>query len=236
MSTAHSIVQHLLETEDDLEPDDFKDMADMATPEQAKSYQMQTAWELQRREREKSDQVEKQRLEKLKAEILNGNFSVVSRKDIVNHPNLVPSSYWRARSKLYSLARRKAGASPNASTVSIQNGSEPPRIIHGNRGGWFTKGGTPIEHPGAYGKVGWSNMDYRTNDEEVEVGIDWLYSTLPKTTRRFLKYAGLDPAYGPATVSSNLMADEDEEHLEKHNFAYNFDDPPLAESLFTFNP
>lgn len=41
--------------------------------------------------------------------------------------------------------------------------------IVGERGGWFTSGGTPIAHPSAYCKKGWSNAVYRTSSQELHV-------------------------------------------------------------------
>jgi hypothetical protein len=219
------IINHLLE--DDSE-DDFKDVAYVATPAENKRYRLQMAWELEQAKREKR----KKELQRLHDQIRLGNFASVSRKDIREDPTILPWAYWRAKSKLYGWVKRRTGAGHNAS-VRIGHGDDPPKIVSGRRGGWFTKGGTPIKHPGAYSKVGWSNMDYLTNSEEIEVGADWLYSKLPKTTRIFLRYASLDPDYGPFTVSSDLMDDDDEESKSKHHWAYNADEPVLGESKST---
>ena len=40
----------------------------------------------------------------------------------------------------------------------------------GRRGGHFTRGGSPIMHPSAYSKRGWSNMIYRCSTQRIYVG------------------------------------------------------------------
>jgi len=58
---------------------------------------------------------------------------------------------------------------------------------HGEPGGHFTRGGTPIAHPNAYAKSGWSNMVYRCSTERITVGSQvyaWIERELDKRPRR----------------------------------------------------
>lgn len=48
-----------------------------------------------------------------------------------------------------------------------------PKVTEGRAGGWFTKSGEPITYPGAYGRRGWSNMEYHTDTRVVTVGVEW---------------------------------------------------------------
>lgn len=57
-------------------------------------------------------------------------------------------------------------------TIVLVDGCSSPRRA-GERGGFFTRGGTPIDHPGAYSRRGWSNMVYQTSSLRVVVGRDW---------------------------------------------------------------
>jgi hypothetical protein len=59
------------------------------------------------------------------------------------------------------------------SAVTDSDGDAADWAYFGEPGGWFTKGGTPISHPGAYSRSGWSNMQYITSSEVIEVEADW---------------------------------------------------------------
>lgn len=59
--------------------------------------------------------------------------------------------------------------------IVVVDGAEAPHT-EGERGGWYTRGGTPIVHPGAYSRKGWSNMDYHCSTLHVVVGRGWLKS------------------------------------------------------------
>ena len=150
----------------------------------------------------------------------------------VNHGGLVqgekaiPSRYWKAKSQLQGLAKRKSGASV-ISQVVIVPGFVAPRITSGRPGGHFTKGGTPISHPGAYSKVGWSNMEYRTNDEVVEVGADWLFKRLPQAFTVYMQYRDADKRPQRASMSGQ---DWLVQQSQKADWAYNADDPRLGEA------
>jgi hypothetical protein len=60
----------------------------------------------------------------------------------------------------------------NSVPVVLVPGDQAP-ILTGESGGYYTIGGTPIRHPSAYAKRGWSNMQYCTSTESVDVGADW---------------------------------------------------------------
>lgn len=42
--------------------------------------------------------------------------------------------------------------------------------LKGKKGGHYTKGGTPVSHPSAYAKRGWSNLIYQKSTLCIEVG------------------------------------------------------------------
>lgn len=63
--------------------------------------------------------------------------------------------------------------------VRVLAGDQSPRLT-GRRGGFYTKGGRPIDHPSAYSKVGWSNMTYRRATLKAEVGLGWLAQHKPE--------------------------------------------------------
>lgn len=74
--------------------------------------------------------------------------------------------------KVRRMARKAAGAAPWV-PVSVVPGDQPPKQ-EGSSHGYETKGGTPIAHPNAYSKKGWSNMVYRSSTIQVIVGSGWL--------------------------------------------------------------
>lgn len=55
----------------------------------------------------------------------------------------------------------------------LPESDQAPKVASGRKGGHFTRGGTRIEHPGAYGRKGWSNMVYITDDRTITVGEGW---------------------------------------------------------------
>ena len=57
--------------------------------------------------------------------------------------------------------------------IYVIDGDQPPKA-YGSKGGWFTRGGSRIDHPGSYAKSGWSNMVYRTDGRKIKVGKEWL--------------------------------------------------------------
>jgi hypothetical protein len=136
-----------------------------------------------------------------------------------------PSKFYKARSALQGLAKATAGASQQAFRVQMIYGDKPPSITSGRMGGHFTKGGRPILHPGAYSKIGWSNMQYLTNSEVVTVGLDWLYRRLPKAVETYLRWKGIDDPH------SNVTHDGwRKEQQTKAEVAYATDDPILGEN------
>ena len=62
--------------------------------------------------------------------------------------------------------RRKFGATVHVPIVLAE--VDKP-TIDGSYGGWFTKGGTPISHPSAYSRSGWSNMTYECSTRRILV-------------------------------------------------------------------
>lgn len=71
------------------------------------------------------------------------------------------------------LAARKAVTSKRGVPVEINNNVDRPRLT-GRSGGWFTRGGTPVRYPGAYSKVGWSNLVYERSTLTVEIPKSWV--------------------------------------------------------------
>lgn len=69
--------------------------------------------------------------------------------------------------------RHRVGIKYTGTPVTVVPGNHPPKLI-GEHGGWFTCGGTPIDHPGAYASKGWSNMIYKKSSLAVVVGERWL--------------------------------------------------------------
>jgi len=57
--------------------------------------------------------------------------------------------------------------------ICVVDGDQPPKAC-GSRGGYFTRGGTRINHPSAYSKSGWNNMVYRCSTLQIKVGRQWL--------------------------------------------------------------
>ncbi len=64
------------------------------------------------------------------------------------------------------LIRVKFGVSNH---VPVEEADVESPVLHGSEGGWFTKGGTPISHPSAYAKRGWSNMTYESSTRIIFV-------------------------------------------------------------------
>jgi hypothetical protein len=76
------------------------------------------------------------------------------------------------------LARRSLRLCPGDSVpVVCTPGDASPRE-EGSPWCYRTSGGTLIEHPSAYGRVGWSNMHYHASTRRVVVGQDWLYAAV----------------------------------------------------------
>ena len=77
-----------------------------------------------------------------------------------------------------SQIRRIVGRSRcNNIPVAVIDGNSSPKLS-GKPGGWFTRGGTPIAHPSAYSRSGWSNMMYVRSSEAIEVGAEWILKNL----------------------------------------------------------
>jgi hypothetical protein len=53
--------------------------------------------------------------------------------------------------------------------VPVVFGDVAEPTISGKRGGWFTRGGTPVRHPSAYAKRGWSNLVYRRDSRVITI-------------------------------------------------------------------
>jgi hypothetical protein len=80
------------------------------------------------------------------------------------------------RHAILSAGQRALGlplsARSNAIPVVVVAGKQPPKL-EGEAGGHYTKGGTPVRHPSAYSRKGWSSLEYRSSTERVVVGRDW---------------------------------------------------------------
>lgn len=74
------------------------------------------------------------------------------------------------RNKIRSLVGLGKG---DKTPVVIVPGNAQPKIV-GSSGGFFTKSGERISHPGAYAKKGFSNMKYVRSTQRVEVGFHCL--------------------------------------------------------------
>ncbi len=66
-------------------------------------------------------------------------------------------------------------------------------------------------------------MQYLTNDEVVTVGLDWLYQHLPREVEIYARYRPLE---GDAPITGEWQ----KARKRKHDWAYNLDEPPLAEA------
>jgi hypothetical protein len=61
--------------------------------------------------------------------------------------------------------------------VRLVDGSTIPTLVT-YRGGWYTRGGTPITHPSAYGKKGWSNMIYVAASDRTHLTVSAVWMAL----------------------------------------------------------
>jgi hypothetical protein len=68
--------------------------------------------------------------------------------------------------------RQIANADSNI-PVEVVDGDQAPKR-EGQGFGWETRGGTPIRHPSAYARKGWSNIVYVRSTRCVTVGREWL--------------------------------------------------------------
>ena len=80
----------------------------------------------------------------------------------------------RQRSAIRAAVRRSRC---NNIPVIVIPGNDKPELT-GESGGWFTRGGTPISHPSAYSRRGWSNMVYQRSTERIFVGSEWISENL----------------------------------------------------------
>lgn len=73
-------------------------------------------------------------------------------------------------------ALRDAARADRWTPIVVVSGNARPEVLggRGGRGGWYTHGGVPVRHPGAYRRRGWSGMMYVRGDRHVAVGADWL--------------------------------------------------------------
>ena len=78
------------------------------------------------------------------------------------------------------LVRSFASAENNLPVEVVDGNQEPAR--EGHSFGWETRGGTPIQHPSAYSKRGWSNMVYVPSTRCVVVGREWLSTKFGRET------------------------------------------------------
>jgi len=60
----------------------------------------------------------------------------------------------------------------NQHAINIVAGDSRPHYT-GEGFGFYTRGGTYIQHPSSYSKSGWSNMVYHSSTLTIEVGEDW---------------------------------------------------------------
>jgi len=69
--------------------------------------------------------------------------------------------------------RSAAGARPHVPVVVV-SGSDAAPTLKGERWCFTTRSGRVIDHPRAYARKGWSNMDYSPSTLRVEVGDQWV--------------------------------------------------------------
>ena len=89
------------------------------------------------------------------------------------------------RTKYTARLRAHCGYAGRAFPVHIIPGMSAP-IVSGSSGGFFTNGGTPIAHPSAYAKVGWSNMHYRCSTIRLTAGFGWLLENMRDVAVEFM--------------------------------------------------
>ena len=82
--------------------------------------------------------------------------------------------------------RAHCGYTTGQFPVHIIPGGDAP-IVSGSYGGFYTHGGTPIKHPSAYRKVGWSNMYYQHSTIRLTVGFDWVRQHMPDAAIEFMR-------------------------------------------------
>lgn len=71
------------------------------------------------------------------------------------------------------MVRDMVGAPPNTRIALCASPDVAPRYL-GSGWRYETKGGTPIVHPSAYSKHGWSNMVYVYSTLRIELGSAWI--------------------------------------------------------------
>lgn len=74
--------------------------------------------------------------------------------------------------------------------VEIVAGNSPPKLT-GCSYHWTTRGGTPVRHPSAYSRKGWSNLVYHHSTLCVRVGVDWLSTRIPEYASRLNVGSGI---------------------------------------------
>ena len=82
----------------------------------------------------------------------------------------------------WELAAWRAVDEHGAVPVILTDGDYAP-TVSGTRGGFYTRGGTPIAHPSAYAKKGFSNMVYHTSTRQIHVGAMWLHPAMIDAVR-----------------------------------------------------
>lgn len=85
-------------------------------------------------------------------------------------------------------AVRKAAAASrnNLPVVLSESPGTPPKEV-GDPWHFRTLGGTVIQYPSAYSKIGWSNMTYCPSTLRVVVGEEWLRTWLDQPENSELK-------------------------------------------------
>ena len=74
--------------------------------------------------------------------------------------------------------KRLLGVRPSVMIpILFEEGDNEPEL-HGQSGGYFTKSGNRVKHPGAYAKKGWSNLVYHKSSRSITVGDGWVESNL----------------------------------------------------------
>ena len=117
----------------------------------------------------------------------NHNVHNSHANDALNYTRNGAARLWATYTRKYGGAEDYTAARVVAASwavdsripVKVVDGDQAP-VLGGESGGWYTNGGTPIAHPNAYAKHGWSNMQYRTDSRCVTVGRDWEPPMLPR--------------------------------------------------------
>ena len=93
-----------------------------------------------------------------------------SSTSTVTYPVTTTTRHGRLMSR---LIRTAIGESGTPTPITMVPGDAAP-VITGKSYHYTTRSGSPIYHPSAYSKHGWSNMVYHGSTRTIVVGLDWV--------------------------------------------------------------